>query len=274
MRSFALSALAVLAVGPLLSSGPAAAQDPVAQFSSGVQLVEVYATVADEKGEPVMGLRQSDFDVYENGERQEISAFGAGEFPLTCALGIDRSLSMTGEPLRLAKLASQSFLLRLRPDDRALVVAIGSDAQVIAPITMDRAEQRHAISALDPWSTTSLYDAIIATLNRLEPERGRQALVIFPMGQTATAAQRPPKPSTAPGAATRSSTRSPSVRPGRPSWRSWRFSRAAGRSCFVTLASSTRRSRRSPASSGISTSSATYPLTRSTAGSVSGGQSR
>ncbi len=177
-----VSALAVLAVGQVLLLAPAAAQSPVAQFSSGVQFVEVYATVVDEKGEPVMGLQQSDFEVYESGEPQAISAFAAGEFPLTAALGIDRSWSMAGEPLRLAKLAGQSFLRQLRKSDRALVVAIGSDAPVIAPLSMDRVEQAQAIAVLDPWSTTSLYDAIIATLNRLEPEPGRQALIVFSDG--------------------------------------------------------------------------------------------
>src|SRR6188474_3589823 len=94
------------------------ARDPSAQdvpaFSSGVQLIEVYATVTDANGELVMGLRQSDFQVFENDRPQEISAFAAGEFPLTVALGVDRSFSMAGEPLRLAKLASQSFLKQLK----------------------------------------------------------------------------------------------------------------------------------------------------------------
>ena len=50
-----------------------------AQFSSGVQLIEVYATVTDAKGELVTGLRQSDFQVFENDRPQEISAFAAGD---------------------------------------------------------------------------------------------------------------------------------------------------------------------------------------------------
>ena len=60
-----------------------------------------------------------------------------------------------------------------------MVVAISSDADVIAPLTMDRLEQARAIAALDPWSTTALHDGIIAALDRLEPEPGRQALVAF-----------------------------------------------------------------------------------------------
>ena len=172
----------IAAVLVLSACGVVAAQEPLAQFSSSVQLVEVYATVTDARGEPVMGLRESDFAVEENGEPQEISTFAAGEFPLTVALGVDRSWSMAGEKLRFAKQASQSFLRQLKPGDQSMVVAISSETDVIAPLSTDRLAQSRAIAALDPWSTTALHDAIIGTLNRLEPEQGRQALVVFSDG--------------------------------------------------------------------------------------------
>jgi Ca-activated chloride channel homolog len=172
---FALAAAAAASLG-------AQQEGPVARFSSGVQLVEVYATVTDTKGELLTGLRREDFEVYENNQLHTVSTFAAGEFPLTVALGVDRSWSMAGDPLRLAKQASQTFLRSLKPDDRAMVVAISSDADVVAPLTMDRAEQLRAVTALDPWSTTALHDGIIAALDRLEPEPGRQALVLFSDG--------------------------------------------------------------------------------------------
>jgi Ca-activated chloride channel homolog len=153
-----------------------------AQFSSGVELIEVYATVTDAKGELVTGLRQSDFQVFENDRPQEISAFAAGEFPLTVALGVDRSFSMAGEPLRLAKLASQTFLRQLKPSDRSMVIAISNNADVIAPLSSDHEAQAREVALLDAWSTTSLNDAVIVALDRLEPEKGRQALVVFSDG--------------------------------------------------------------------------------------------
>jgi Ca-activated chloride channel family protein len=175
--------LIVAAVLALATSAVALAQEgSLAQFSSQVQLVEVYATVTDDKGELVTGLRQGDFDVYENNQIQDVSAFAAGEFPLTVALGVDRSWSMAGKPLELAKQASRSFLNQLKAGDRSMVVAISSTADVIAPLSTDRFTQSRAIAALDPWSTTALRDAIIASLDRLESEPGRQALVLFSDG--------------------------------------------------------------------------------------------
>lgn len=174
-------AVALLALA--LAAGAAVrAQEPIAQFSSNVQLVEVYATVLDAGGEPVVGLRKEDFTIAENLRPQQITTFAAGEFPLTVALGIDRSWSMAGEPLRLARQASQAFLRELKPGDRSMVVAISNEADIIAPLSSDREAQSRAIAAIDPWSTTALHDAIIAALDRLEPEAGRQALILFSDG--------------------------------------------------------------------------------------------
>jgi Ca-activated chloride channel family protein len=181
MRRLMVAAAAALA-GGAIPIAAAQQEGPLAQFSSQVQLVEVYATVTDDRGELVTGLRQNDFEVYENDRLQQISAFAAGEFPLTVALGVDRSWSMAGKPLELAKQASRTFLNQLKTGDRAMVVAISSTADVIAPLSMDRATQARAIVALDPWSTTALRDAIIASLDRLEAEPGRQALVLFSDG--------------------------------------------------------------------------------------------
>lgn len=186
-----ITAVAVAAGGTIAAAQVVPA--PQAQFSAAADLVEVYATVTDAGGEPVTGLRADDFDVFENGRPQDVSAFAAGELPLTVALGIDRSWSMKGEPLTLAKRASQAFLRALKPADRSLVLAISADAEVVAPLSTDRFAQSRAIDKLDPWSTTSLHDAIIAALDRLEPEPGRQALIVFSDGtdrySTATAAQ-------------------------------------------------------------------------------------
>ena len=81
------------------------------QFTSGVDLVEVYATVSDARGEPVAGLTKDDFIVEEDGRRQDIRTFSAGEFPLALAVGIDRSFSM-GQPVSVQITIELTFTLR------------------------------------------------------------------------------------------------------------------------------------------------------------------
>src|SRR5688500_13965629 len=91
----------------------------LAQFSSGVNLVEVYATVTDSRGDSVPNLTRADFEVLEDGQPQTISTFAAGEFPVSVALALDRSFSMAGEPLAMAKSAARVFLSDLRAADRS-----------------------------------------------------------------------------------------------------------------------------------------------------------
>jgi len=57
----------------------------------------------NEKGEPAIGLSREDFEVLEDGVSQTVSTFAAGDFPLAVALAVDRSFSMRGKRLDVAR---------------------------------------------------------------------------------------------------------------------------------------------------------------------------
>jgi Ca-activated chloride channel homolog len=152
------------------------------QFTSGVNLVEVYASVTDTQGNPVTGLTQADFELRENGEPQAIANFTAGDFPLSAAVAIDRSFSVAGTKLSLAKAAGQTFLAELRAQDEAMIIAIGSQVDVIAPLSTDRTSQRNALERLDAFGTTGLHDAIIHAIDAVQPAKGRRALLVLSDG--------------------------------------------------------------------------------------------
>jgi Ca-activated chloride channel family protein len=152
------------------------------QFTSGVNLVEVYASVTDGRGAAISGLKQTDFELRENGELQTISNFAAGDVPLSVALALDRSFSMTGTRLSLAKSAAHAFLAELRPQDEAMVLAVGSQVDVAAPLSNDRTAQREALNRLDAFGTTGLHDAIIRAIDEVQPAKGRRALVLLSDG--------------------------------------------------------------------------------------------
>ena len=168
---------AAILTGAALLSAPVAAQ-----FTSSVNLVEVYASVTDASGQPVRGLRQEDFEVLEDGAPQVISAFTAGDFPLTVAVALDHSFSMAGAPLAAVKGATRSFLGALRPGDEAIVLGISSQVEVVATSRQSRAEQMSAVDALTAWGTTTLHDAILAAIESVDGSRGRRALVILSDG--------------------------------------------------------------------------------------------
>jgi Ca-activated chloride channel family protein len=153
-----------------------------AQFSSGVNLVEVYAAVTDQAGNPVAGLRRGDFTVLEDGQPQGLSAFAEGDFPLSVAVAIDRSFSMGAKQLPTAVSAGRTFLGELRAQDQSMIVGIGSEIEVLAPLSTDRASQMQALSALKPWGTTGLHDAIIQSIEAVQAAKGRRALVLLSDG--------------------------------------------------------------------------------------------
>jgi Ca-activated chloride channel family protein len=152
------------------------------QFTSSVNQVEIYASVTDASGAPAEGLSASDFEVREDGVVQRISVFAEGDFPLSAAIAVDASFSMAGERLAVAKSAARIFLGALRPEDQAMLMAIGGTADVIAPLSANRDEQFRAIDALSAWGTTSLHDAVIAAIDQLQPASGRRALILLSDG--------------------------------------------------------------------------------------------
>ena len=177
----------------MLAAAVSLAATTAVQFTSGVNVVEVYATVTDATGEPVQGLTRSDFAIRENGEEQQISTFAAGEFPLSVAIAIDRSFSMGGDRLALARSAARIFLGELRPDDRSMLIAVGSRVEIAAPLSSDRRAQFAVISQLDAFGTTGLYDSIVTAIDAIQQAAGRRALVLLSDGvdrySTASAGQ-------------------------------------------------------------------------------------
>jgi Ca-activated chloride channel family protein len=153
-----------------------------AQFSSGVNLVEVYAAVVDQKGDPVTGLTRGDFTVLEDGQPQGLSAFAEGDFALSVALAVDRSFSMGARQLPAAIEAARTFLGELRSQDQSMVVGIGSEVEILAPLSTDREAQLRALAALQPWGTTGLHDAIIQAIDAIQTAKGRRALVLLSDG--------------------------------------------------------------------------------------------
>lgn len=154
----------------------------IGQFTSGVNVVEVYAAVTDEAGKPVTGLTQADFTVLEEGRPQTISAFAEGDFPLSVAVALDRSFSMGTRALPSAVSATRTFLGELRPQDQSMVVGIGSEIEVLAPLSTDRQAQQRVLTSLKPWGTTGLHDAIVESIDAVQAAKGRRALVLLSDG--------------------------------------------------------------------------------------------
>lgn len=155
------------------------AQDPRPIFKSATELVYVTATVTDRTGRPGPRLRQEDFVVYQNDERQEIAFFGLDDqTPISVALVVDTSGSMAVK-MDDVRDALEHFVDTMRDDDEITLLEFSNDVDVAAEGTgRDRARLRRAIEDLRAAGGTALYDAIAAGVGRAMKGRHRKKVVI------------------------------------------------------------------------------------------------
>ena len=118
MSTFRFSASAFLALVVAAMAVPRAQQEPqrsddAFRFKSGVELINVTATVSDPSGRFVSGLRQDDFLVYEDDQPQTVTHFSAERVPVSLGIVLDTSGSMAGEKIEAARSALDRFLYEL-----------------------------------------------------------------------------------------------------------------------------------------------------------------
>src|SRR5215471_8230985 len=83
------------------------------RFKSGIELINVTATVSDSSGRFVPGLTQDDFAVFEDDEPVKVTHFSADRVPVSLGIALDTSGSMAGQKLRSAEDALNRFVYDL-----------------------------------------------------------------------------------------------------------------------------------------------------------------
>ena len=149
--------------------------------SSGVSAVKVTATVKDGDGRFVPGLKPADFTVFEANAQQEITGFAAEKADVSVALALDTSGSMAAA-IGSVKVLAKEFLNLLPPTWPASVLAFDNSVFVIAPPGMSPEERARHIDLIRAWGGTALYNAVLRSLEEVEPGEGRKAVVVFTDG--------------------------------------------------------------------------------------------
>jgi VWFA-related protein len=172
---------------------------PPGQIRIQVNLVNLFATVRDKHKAIVTGLKMDDFQVFEDGQPQEITNFSAdSNLPITLGILMDTSGSESFM-LSAEKDAGSRFLARvMRKGDLAMVMTFDTDVDLLADFTEDRSRLDRAINraqinapgsgaiiAQGPLPSsgsggTDFYDAVyLAAHDKLSSEAGRKAMVIL-----------------------------------------------------------------------------------------------
>ena len=165
----------------LIAASVVIAQQQEPTFKSGTRIVSVIATVIDAQGRLVPDLEQEDFTILDNGKPQTITFFEDEVRPFTAVVMLDFSLSMTAN-IELLKRASEQFLIRLLPQDKAQVGAFSDKIQFSGKFTSDRDDLIGALQELQFGNSTRLFDATYQSIDELKSIDGRRVVVIFTDG--------------------------------------------------------------------------------------------
>ena len=162
-----------------------AAQQP---FRAGVDLVSLNVTVM-EATRYVTDLEQKDFNVFEDGVKQEVTFFNKTNLPIALAVLLDTSASMDTK-LPTAQEAAIGFAKRLRAQDLAEVVDFDNRVTVLQQFTNSASELETAIRRTSAGGSTSLYNAVYIALKDLKKiiaknndEIRRQAIIVLSDGE-------------------------------------------------------------------------------------------
>lgn len=175
MRPLITAALAALAATAL-----AAQQQPIFKAGSGLT-VSLPTIVFDKEGRISPDLEQDQFTVFDNGKPQPITIFQNSAEPFTVVTMLDFSASMTGNLERL-KAATEQFILRLLPADKAQVGAFSDKIQFSGTFTSDRDDLIGSLDDLQFGNPTRLFDAMSASIDMLKDMKGRKVVLVFTDG--------------------------------------------------------------------------------------------
>jgi Ca-activated chloride channel family protein len=154
------------------------------RFRTGVELINVTATVTDRDGRFVPGLRKEDFDVYEDNASQTISHFSSERVPVSLGIVLDTSGSMEGEKFAAARRALDRFLFDLLDrDDEIFLSTFNATPDLVEGWTTDRQRIVRGLGRVDPGGGTALYDAVAEAVPLAQSgTRRKKALLVISDG--------------------------------------------------------------------------------------------
>ena len=183
------TALAVLLVLPLQATQtPSPAVPSQFRFKSGVDLINVTATVSDATGRFVSGLKQEDFLVFEDEQPVDVTHFSADRVPVSLGVALDTSGSMAGTKIQEAQDALNRFLYDLlQPQDEIFLYRFSNVPVLLQDWTSDRQQLSRALFRITPSGGTALYDTVAEALPRAQKGKyQKKALLLITDGNDTT----------------------------------------------------------------------------------------
>lgn len=146
-----------------------------------VELMQLYVT-ATSGDRRRSDLQRGDFRVIDDGEEQKIVTFEQGDVPVTATLLLDCSRSMTGQRLEAALAGAGVFLEEMAELDRASIMLFSDRLLGTTGYAEVSPELESALTEVVAAGGTAINDHLFLSLQDLEREQGRRAVVLFSDG--------------------------------------------------------------------------------------------
>jgi Ca-activated chloride channel family protein len=158
---------------------PTDPQDPRYKLNVQVELVNVVATVLDEQGKYMDGLKLDDFQVFEDGQEQKISFFSHDlRVPISVGVLIDNSGSMRHK-LQQALQTVREIALALGPQDEMFVMSFNSDVEVRHHFTPNMQEIQRSMRDIKAGGETAAYDAIQMGIDEMKMAKHNKKILLL-----------------------------------------------------------------------------------------------
>jgi Ca-activated chloride channel homolog len=171
----ALAALVLAAAGSLLAQ-----EQGGFKFKSGVELINVTATVTDRSGRFYAQLRKEDFLVYEDNKPVEITHFSAERTPVSLGIVVDTSGSMAGDKWASAVNSIDRFFRMMSDElDEFFLYRFSANADLVADWTNNRDRLAASLGRIHPNGGTAMYDAVAEAVPMAHGGQNRKKAVVI-----------------------------------------------------------------------------------------------
>lgn len=147
-------------------------------FRVNVDLVLVPVIVTDMRNRPVMGLSKDSFQLLDGGQEQQIQFFSLEDDPLSIALVLDLSNSMTNR-ISVEQEALARFFENANPDDEYFAIGVSSRPLLLADSTQRISEIQAKLAFAKPAGYTALLDSIYLALTKLKTARYERKVILI-----------------------------------------------------------------------------------------------
>jgi len=168
---------------PSISNEPLKKQGEGYILHTDVEEVVLNCTVLD-GNRLVPDLKRDNFEVFEDGVRQSLISFQHTDLPVSIALVVDNSGSMSRKRPSVNK-SAMDLIQASNPQDEAFVVNFSDEAFIDQEFTSDVNKLRDGLSHIESRGGTALYDAVVASADKLvaDAKRPKQVIVLITDGE-------------------------------------------------------------------------------------------